>query len=101
MPTRSASAATAISALILLATFWVIYQLLFFSLSDQTPGMQAARIGLCTLSDENPSRPAMRFRVLAQWVAILPFGIGMLWALLDDDRLGWHDRISQMYQRAY
>ena len=23
------------------------------------------------------------------------------WALLDEDRLGWHDRMSRMYQRAY
>jgi uncharacterized RDD family membrane protein YckC len=84
-----------------LTVFWVIYQLLFFTLSHQTPGMRMARIGLCTLSDENPTRKAMRHRVLAQSVALLPFGIGMLWALLDDDRLGWHDRISQMYQRAY
>lgn len=91
----------ALTATLALAVFWVIYQMLFFTLSNQTPGMRMARIGLCTLSDDNPTRPAMRRRVLAQWIAILPFGIGMLWALLDDDRLGWHDRISQMYQRAY
>lgn len=91
----------AITAAATLTGFWIVYQLLFFTLSDHTPGMRCARIGLCTLSDENPSRTAMRRRVLAQWIAILPFGMGMLWALLDDDRLGWHDRISQMYQRAY
>jgi len=86
---------------VVLTVFWVMYQLLFFTLSNQTPGMRMTRIGLCTLADENPSRKAMRLRVLAQSVALLPFGIGMFWALLDDDRLGWHDRISQMYQRAY
>lgn len=91
----------AITAALTLTVFWIMYQLLFFSLSNQTPGMRMARIGLCTLSDENPSRVAMRRRVLAQSIAVLPFGLGMLWALLDDDRLGWHDRISQMYQRAY
>lgn len=89
------------TAAAVLSVFWVIYQLLFFTLSNQTPGMRMARIGLCMLNDENPSRKAMRRRVLAQAVALLPFGIGMFWALLDDDRLGWHDRISQMYQRAY
>jgi hypothetical protein len=25
----------------------------------------------------------------------------MLWIALDSDRLGWHDRISRMYPRAY
>ena len=84
-----------------LAAFYLLYQLMFFSLSGQTPGMRYARIGLCTLTDENPSRAAMRRRILAQLVSICPLGLGVLWALLDDDGLGWHDRISRMYQRAY
>ena len=84
-----------------LVVLYVMYQLLFFSLSDQTVGMRFARIGLCTFSDENPSRSAMRRRVLAQMVAVLPLGLGIAWALLDDDRLGLHDRISGMYPRAY
>ena len=84
-----------------LALLYLVYQALFFYFSDSTPGMRHARIGLCTFSDENPSRSAMRRRVLAQLVAVCPLGIGVLWVLLDDDRLGWHDRISRMYQRAY
>lgn len=83
------------------AVLFPLYELLFFTLSDQTPGMRYARIGLCTLSDENPTRSAIRRRILAQLIAICPFGLGILWALLDDDGLGWHDRISRMYQRAY
>ena len=84
-----------------LALLYLAYQALFFYFSDSTPGMRYARIGLCTFSDENPSRSAMRRRILAQLVAVCPLGIGVLWMLLDDDRLGWHDRISRMYQRAY
>ena len=84
-----------------LALLYLSYQALFFWLNDSTPGMRYARIGLCTFSDENPSRSAMRKRILAQLVAVCPLGLGVLWMLLDDDRLGWHDRISRMYQRAY
>ncbi len=83
------------------AALYPLYELLFFTFSDQTPGMRYARIGLCTLSDENPTRSAIRKRILAQFVALCPFGLGILWALLDEDGLGWHDRISRMYQRAY
>ena len=84
-----------------LALLYLSYQALFFWLNDSTPGMRYARIGLCTFSDENPSRSAMRKRILAQLVAVCPLGLGVLWMLLDDDHLGWHDRISRMYQRAY
>ncbi len=83
------------------AALYLIYQALFFTFSEQTPGMRYARIGLCTFADENPTRAAMRRRILAQIVAACPMGLGLLWTLLDDEGLGWHDRISKMYQRAY
>lgn len=95
---RSMAVAGTIGTLAILA---LLYQLLFFTLSDATPGMRYARIGLCTLTDENPTRSAMRRRILAALIAACPLGFGLLWAFLDEDTLGWHDRISRMYQRAY
>jgi uncharacterized RDD family membrane protein YckC len=92
-----AAAAAAATLLILL----VLYHLLFFTFSDSTPGMRYARIGLCTFSDENPTRSQMRRRTWAVLLSVCPLGIGFLWALLDDEGLGWHDRISRMYQRGY
>jgi uncharacterized RDD family membrane protein YckC len=91
----------AITAAVTFTIFTLLYQLLFFTLSEATPGMRYARIGLCTLADDNPTRAAMRRRILATVLAACPLGIGFLWALLDEDGLGWHDRISRMYQRTY
>jgi uncharacterized RDD family membrane protein YckC len=79
----------------------LLYQWVFFTFSDATPGMRYARIGLCTFSDDNPTREAMRRRILALILSTAPFGLGLLWTLLDEDRMGWHDRISRMYQRSY
>ncbi len=84
-----------------LALFGLAYQALFFTFADATPGMRYARIGLCTFGDENPTRRAMRFRIVAAILSACPLGIGFLWAWLDDDHLGWHDRISRIYQRSY
>jgi hypothetical protein len=80
---------------------FVMYQTLFFTLGEATPGMRYARIGLCTFADGNPTRSAMRRRVFATLLAACPLGLGLAWAWMDDDGLGWHDRISRMYQRAY
>ena len=91
----------AIGAALAFVTLTVLYQWLFFTYSDATPGMRYARIGLCTLDDENPTRAAMRRRILALAVSAAPLGIGILWAWLDSDRLSWHDRLSRMYQRSY
>jgi uncharacterized RDD family membrane protein YckC len=79
----------------------VLYQWLFFSYLDATPGMRYARIALCTFDDENPTRKAMRFRVGALMLSAMPLGLGFLWAFFDEDHLGWHDRITRTYQRSY
>ena len=84
-----------------LLVFGLIYHQLFFLFADATPGMRYARIALCTLTDENPTRSAMRRRLLAMSLSALPLGLGYIWAMLDEDGLGWHDRISRMYQRPY
>jgi uncharacterized RDD family membrane protein YckC len=81
--------------------FTLLYEFLFFTFAEATPGMRYARIAFCTFNDDNPTRAAMRRRILATVLAACPLGIGFLWAWLDDDGLGWHDRISRMYQRSY
>jgi uncharacterized RDD family membrane protein YckC len=91
----------AISAVGSIFLLGLLYQLVFFTYSDATPGMRYARIGLCTFSDENPSRAAMRRRIFALVLSSASLGLGVLWALLDDERMGWHDRISRIYQRSY
>ncbi|MDP9038896.1 MAG: RDD family protein, partial [Acidobacteriota bacterium] len=83
------------------AALALAYQLLFFTFSDATPGMRLAHVGLCTFADENPTRRAMRLRVLALVLSTVTLGLGHLWALLDQDRLTWHDLISRMYPRSY
>jgi len=80
---------------------FVLYQWLFFSYLDATPGMRYARIALCTFEDENPTRKTMRFRVGSLLLSAMPLGLGFLWSFFDEDHLGWHDRITRTYQRSY
>jgi uncharacterized RDD family membrane protein YckC len=91
----------ALAAAATLLVLFVLYQMLFFTFACATPGMRYARISLCTFDDDNPTRAAMRRRTWALLLSACPLGLGFLWALLDEDRLGWHDRISRMYQRGY
>jgi uncharacterized RDD family membrane protein YckC len=77
----------------------VAYQMLFFTLGESTPGMIWARLSLCTFDDEKPSREQRRSRLLALLVSLLPMGLGMAWAIFDEERLSWHDRLSRTYLR--
>jgi uncharacterized RDD family membrane protein YckC len=91
-------AAAAVGTLVF---FVVLYQMLFFTLNEATPGMRAMRLAFCTFSESNPTRKAMRLRLLSTALAACPLGLGLLWTALDSDRLGWHDRMSRMYPRNY
>ena len=80
----------------------VFYGWLFMTFGGgSTPGMRYARIALCTFDDANPTRKELQNRIPATALALLPLGLGLLWALLDEDRLGWHDRMTRTYQRSY
>lgn len=98
-PPAGRTAVAAASASLL--AMWLLYQYLFFWFSAATPGMRYAKIALCTFDDENPSRHAMRLRIVGLLLSAMPLGLGFLWIFFDEDGLSWHDRITQTYQRSY
>ncbi|MGH9586852.1 MAG: RDD family protein [Acidobacteriaceae bacterium] len=90
-----------IAAALTFVGFLALYEWLFFTFAESTPGMRYAKIALCTFEDENPDRKSLQRRIGACFLAALPLGLGFLWTLLDDDRLGWQDRMTRTYQRSY
>jgi uncharacterized RDD family membrane protein YckC len=75
------------------------YQTLFLTLATATPGMRYAGIALSTFDGRIPSRARRFGRVMALLLSILPLGLGLVWALFDDDHLMGHDRLSKTYLR--
>ena len=90
------SEARAAGALLVIA---VLYHVVFFALSNATPGMRYAGISLCTFDGQKPSREQLLRRMGALLLSVLPVGLGMLWAIFDEGHLSWHDRLSATYQR--
>jgi uncharacterized RDD family membrane protein YckC len=83
------------------AALILLYQALFFRFSEATPGMRCARLAFCTFDDENPTRRAILRRSAAMLLSACPLGLGFVSAMLDEDRLTWHDRMTRMYLRRY
>ena len=79
----------------------IFYEWLLLSYGVDTLGMRYAQVALCTFDDENPTRSMRRRRVWASLLASVPLGLGLVWAIFDDDALGWHDRMTRTYQRSY
>ena len=81
------------------ATLWLLFECLFLVYSARTPGMSVAGLKLLTFKGREPSRLSRCARALAATLSGLSLGLGFLWTLVDEDTLGWHDRISQTYLR--
>lgn len=76
-----------------------IYQVLFFTMSRATPGMRYAHLRLWTLDGNPPTRAQRTARLFAMLLSVLPAGLGLAWAIFDENHLSWHDRFSGTYLR--
>ena len=90
-----------LAAAVAFLALYSAYQCLFLGISEATLGMRYARIALCTFDDENTTPRTRCARAGALLISALPLGLGLIWSLFDEDRLGWHDRITRTYQRSY
>lgn len=75
--------------------FWAAYQYLLIVYSATTPGWRLAGLKLTRFDGTATSRRLRRWRVLASCLSGAALGMGFAWALLDEDALCWHDRISR------
>jgi uncharacterized RDD family membrane protein YckC len=82
------------------ATLWLLFQYLFLVYGRGTPGMRATHLKLLGFDGKQASAFARRSRALATTLSAFSVGLGFAWALVDEDTLGWHDRISQTYLRS-
>jgi uncharacterized RDD family membrane protein YckC len=87
-PFRFAYAAAAV----LIAGF---YKLLWCSFGQVSLGLQGAHLNVVSFDGLRPTRGQRILRLFAGWLSVASAGMGMLWALTDQESLTWHDHISQ------
>jgi uncharacterized RDD family membrane protein YckC len=80
--------------------FWLLFQYIFLTYRRATPGMRMAQLELCTFEGKATTMFDRQTRAAASALSGFSIGLGYAWALVDEDRLGWHDRISQTHLRA-
>jgi uncharacterized RDD family membrane protein YckC len=80
--------------------FWTVYQHLFLLYAGRTLGMSLRGIRLSTFDGRAPDWEQRGRRARFMVVSFAPVTLGFLWALVDEDRLCWHDRISQTFPTA-
>jgi uncharacterized RDD family membrane protein YckC len=76
---------------------WIAYQYGFLVYTGTTPGLSVARLQLRRFDGTHPGRTQRRSRALALILSAGSMGLGFLWALIDEDTLCWHDRITRTF----
>lgn len=72
----------------------VFYKLLWTAAGRDTIGMTSTGLELVDFDGNPPSAERRYYRLLGSWIGLLAAGIGLVWALVDQDGLAWHDHIS-------
>jgi uncharacterized RDD family membrane protein YckC len=75
----------------------LLYRLLWCLGNGDSPGMRAMQLRLVNLDGRRPSRRQRLLRLFSGWLSVLPAGLGLFWALADEESLTWHDHISQTF----
>jgi uncharacterized RDD family membrane protein YckC len=76
---------------------WTVYQHLFLLYAGRTPGMSLRSIHLRTFDGRVPQWQERGRRARFIFVSFAAAALGFLWALVDEDALCWHDRVSQTF----
>lgn len=83
------------------AAMIVFYHLYWSVLGRESPGQRLLRVRLVTFDGAPPNWQARLFRTAATGLSLLSAGLGMVWALVDEEKLTWHDHISKTFPTPY
>ena len=88
-----------LGAAVALAVLAALYYVFFSIVAAATPGMKWARISLRTFGGQKLTLDQRCGRLGVLVLSLLPVGLGVAWAIFDDEHLSWHDRLSGTYPR--
>ena len=81
-------------------TLWILFQYVFLVHGKGTPGMRFAQLELATFDGKALTVITRRHRAIASALSAASIGLGYAWAFVDEDQLGWHDRITRTLLRS-
>jgi uncharacterized RDD family membrane protein YckC len=77
-----------------LATVPILYKILWTWAGRDSIGTGLAGLALVDFDGNPPSRQRRYYRVGGAFLSLLAAGIGLVWSIVDEENLTWHDHIS-------
>jgi uncharacterized RDD family membrane protein YckC len=81
----------------LLAISALLYGLVFAIAGTVTPGLRWTNLRLINFDGFAPDWRSRALRLTGCWIGVLSGGLGLFWALVDEENLTWHDHISKTF----
>ncbi|MEJ7605353.1 MAG: RDD family protein [Bryobacteraceae bacterium] len=80
-----------------MALIGLLYRLLFWAGNNDTVGLQMTGLLLLNFDGRRPTRKQRLYRIGGGLISVIATGLGLVWALFDEERLTWHDYISKTF----
>ncbi|MCO5183733.1 MAG: RDD family protein [Anaerolineae bacterium] len=74
----------------LLVSYWLI----FWTVTGQTVGKRIMGVRVVRMDGQRMKTGNSVRRIIMYFVCMIPFFLGFLWILIDDERRGWHDKVA-------
>ena len=75
----------------------LLYHTIFLAVRGETPGMGFAGLQLVDFDGRRTTDEQLHMRIIGAFLSVLPAGLGLFWALVDEESLTWQDRISHTF----
>jgi uncharacterized RDD family membrane protein YckC len=79
----------------------LLYKMLWCMGNGDSPGMRWTRLTLVNFDGQKPTRTQRMHRLASGVLSLCAAGLGLLWALVDEETLTWHDHISRTFPTPY
>lgn len=79
------------------AVLWFFYKALYSLCGADTPGMVWTNLRLISFEGSEPDREQRIYRIFGGVLGFLSAGLGLVWSLVDEEQLTWHDHISKTF----
>jgi uncharacterized RDD family membrane protein YckC len=83
------------------AVLGLLYKILWCLANGDTAGMRWSRLRVVTFDGRNLDREQRLVRLASGCLSFLAAGLGLAWALVDEETLTWHDHISKTFPTPY
>jgi uncharacterized RDD family membrane protein YckC len=75
----------------------LFYKALWLLAERDSPGMTWTRLRLVNFDNQTPTRKQRACRLAGACLSVVSAGLGLIWALADQENLTWHDHISKTF----